>query len=151
MKPGPLISTDADTSSSEAAATTSAATSRGARPTRFASGMAPLAWKSARSEARSTGSAPGTIVSKAVWRRWSSTLNASGISHCRIPRAVLRSVPGGISVGRRPHRPVGQPVAMVRTEESLLEQPIADDVAVAEPGHVIDDAVLGQPLYLRRP
>ena len=59
MKPGPLTSTTAQRSSSEAAATTSAATCWGERPTDLASGSAPLAWKSARSDARRTGSAPG--------------------------------------------------------------------------------------------
>ena len=57
------------TKATKAPHTTSTATSRGVRPSCLASAMAPLAWKSARSEARSTGSAPGTMASKAVWRR----------------------------------------------------------------------------------
>ena len=63
MNPGPLTSTAEQMSSREAAATTSSATWRGGRPTTLARGRAPLDWKSARSEARNTGSAPGSTVS----------------------------------------------------------------------------------------
>ena len=87
MKPGPLTSTSAQMSSREAAATTSSATWRGGRPTTLARGRAPLAWKSARSDGRNTGSAPGAMVSKAACSRWRRTLAASGIPHSRMPGA----------------------------------------------------------------
>ena len=107
MKPGPLTSTSAQMSSREAAATTSSATSRGGRPSRLARGRAPLAWKSARSEARRTGSAPGDTVSKAAWSRCRRTLD--GVGHPSFSHARAGADPGG--AGARAAQSAGAPMA----------------------------------------
>ena len=91
MKPGPLTSTTAQTPPTETAAATSSAMSRGGRPTCLARARAPLAWKSARSDGRRVGSAPGTMVSKAAWSFSRRTRARSGIPHCRMAaRTALR-------------------------------------------------------------
>jgi hypothetical protein len=57
MKPGPLIAGSAQMPVTSSLAVSSAATSRGGRPTLLASGRAALAWKSAKAEGRISGSA----------------------------------------------------------------------------------------------
>ena len=71
MNPWGATSTSEHTPARSAAAATLAASSAGRTPARLASGSAPLAWKSTpgRLDGRSTGSAPGSTVSKACWRR----------------------------------------------------------------------------------
>ena len=57
MKPGPLTSGGSLTSATSSRLASSAATSRGGRPSRLASGSATLAWKSAKEDGRISGSA----------------------------------------------------------------------------------------------
>src|SRR5579884_2599489 len=101
--PGPLTSTCAQMSPSPARPTISSATSRGLRPRRFASARAPFAWKSAWSEGRTWGSAPGSRVSKACRRRASRRLRRSGMAHLRTGPPD-RETP---APGRRPGRTMG--------------------------------------------
>ena len=143
MKPGPLISTTEQTSSRSAAASTSLATLTGGRPSCLPRARAPLAWKSARSETRKTGSAPGTTVSNAACRRCRSTREASGIPHSRMPAPrPVRSPSPALPW------PVEEPVAPVGTEEAVLQQAVADLPVVGELGDVVDDAVLRQAVDL---
>ena len=92
--PGPAISTVA-TPVRSVAATTSWATSRGLRPSALASGKAPFAWASARSDGRTTGSAPGAPAtasnagcSRAARR---SSGSAIGAGHCAADTIVIVS------------------------------------------------------------
>ena len=57
MKPGPLTSGGSHTSDTSSRLASSAATSRGGRPSRLPSGSATLAWKSAKEDGRISGSA----------------------------------------------------------------------------------------------
>ena len=126
MKPGPLTSTSEQMSSREAAATTSSATWRGGRPTCLARARAPLAWKSARSDARSTGSAPGAHGVEGGLEPLQE--DAGGVGHPSFSHArrARRARAGAASVRRRPHGAVHQAVAPVRAEEAVLEQAVAD-------------------------
>src|ERR1700722_10030842 len=147
MNPFPLTSTTAHTWPRESAAATSSAMSRGGRPTCLARARAPLAWKSARSEGRRVGSAPGTTVSKASWSLSRRTRATSGIPHCRMAARTVRRRDHR-SVGGRSHGTVHEPVAAVRAEEPVLEEAVADVAVVGVLGNVVDDAVLGQALDL---
>ena len=95
MKPGPAISAVA-TPSRSAAATTAWATSRGLRPSALASGSAPLAWASARSDGRTTGSTPArpATASNAGCRRVVRTWRGSaiGTAHCGGSAPLRRNV-----------------------------------------------------------
>ena len=57
MKPGPLTSGSAQIPATSRRLVSSAATSRGGRPSRLPSGSAALAWKSANEDGRISGSA----------------------------------------------------------------------------------------------
>src|ERR1700691_574072 len=107
MNPGPETSTIWQMSSSEAAATTCSASSRGWRPRRLARPRAPLAWKSAWSEGRRTGSAPAPTVSKADWGGISSTVFVSSMDHHRARGGTVRPPAAGVQPpGRRSARQV---------------------------------------------
>ncbi len=105
--PGPAISTVA-TPVRSAAATTSWATSRGLRPSALASGSAPFAWASARSDGRTTGSAPGApaTASNAGCSRAASRSRGSaiGAGHCAA---------AAVEIERR-FRPIGQQAPVFR-------------------------------------
>ncbi len=58
MKPGPLTSGGSHASDTSSRPASSAATSRGGRPSRLASASATLAWKSANEDGRIAGSTP---------------------------------------------------------------------------------------------
>ena len=110
--------------SRSAAARTAWAISRGGRPRRLARASAPLAWASARSDARTTGStgSPATAA-KAGAKRSSSSSSGSAISPLwpvvgRRPRGLAAGVrltcPGPALVAQGiEHRPPG-PCAQVR-------------------------------------
>src|SRR5579875_2581996 len=113
MNPWAATDTDRHTPVRSAAATTSAATSAGARPSLLAAARAPLAWKSTPSsaEGRSTGSAPGDTASKAGARRAARVPDGEGIPEGTFaPRAYPPRRP---ALRRRepgpPARPAGGP------------------------------------------
>ena len=103
--------------SRSAAATTSWATSRGLRPSALASGSAPFAWASARSDGRTTGSAPGAPAtasnagcSRAARR---SRGSAIGAGHCAAAAvAIERRFATDRPTGTR--LPAAAPLASVR-------------------------------------
>ncbi len=162
MKPGPANSALA-TPSRSAAARTSAATSLGFRPSSLASASAPLAWASAWSEGRTTGSTPGrpATASNGGCRRAASTTSGSlmGVhmmarpavlptARCAMPQTVASPV--GCSDG------VTGAARQFEVQRAVQLLPALDDMgvidahagraageldrhhAVVEPGPVID-------------
>ena len=89
------------------------------------------------------------MVSKAAWSFSRRTRATSGIPHCRMAARTVRAARRPIrqSAGA-PMAPSSEPVVAVRPEEAVLEEAVADVAVVGELGHVVDDAVLGQPLDL---
>ena len=111
MKPGPLTSGSAHMSATSSRAASSAATSRGGRPSRLPSGSATLAWKSANEDGRISGSAsPKSGPNDATMA--SCTRCARTCCGSAIPQAYkgASTVTGGGGSGRR-----GRPTGPCRT------------------------------------